>query len=353
MNSKSKSFWNGKKVLITGHTGFKGSWLSIWLKSLGAEVTGISLPPDSSPSLYSSIDTIVDNSFIVDITNYKFFSECIMNSDIEIVFHMAAQALVLPGYENPVETFETNLQGTVNVLNSLRSLKSLKCIIAVTTDKVYLNDKTLYPYRESDTLGGYDPYSASKACAELAIECYRKSFFNEKGVAISSVRAGNVIGGGDWSKCRLIPDMMKAWENNKSVNIRSPYAIRPWQHVLEPLYGYMELARQMWIDPSIAGSFNFGPNASDVKTVKEVVLMAKNKFIDAGVQFNDKDVSNHESIWLSLDNSKSRKILNIEPKFDFRTTIDITVDWYKKYYSGGDAYEMCINDIHLFESNKN
>jgi len=343
--------YKNKKVLITGHTGFKGSWLSIWLNKIGANVIGYALDPVNKKdnfSLSGISNKIVD--IRGDIRDKEKLAKVFEKEKPEIVFHMAAQALVIEGYNDPVYTYETNLLGTVNVLECIRMSKSVHTAIFITTDKVYENKEWVWPYRETDTLGGYDPYSSSKGASELIISSYRNSFFNKNKYevhkkSIASVRAGNVIGGGDWSKNRLIPDCIKSIEKNKVIEIRSPRSIRPWQHVLEPLFGYLLLGIKMMEEPLKYGeSWNFGPENEDSHNVGAIV----SKLIDLYGQGEWNDISNpndlHEAKNLTLDITKSKSILNWKPILDIDETLRYTIDWYKNYMSI-DVHELCMNQI--------
>ena len=269
MNGRTQlgeGFFRGKKVLLTGHTGFKGSWLVLWLHRLGARVAGVSLPPNTLPNLFSlvGIEDLCE-SHLCDIRDCAALNAVIRQIEPEIVFHLAAQPLVRASYLDPVETIATNVMGTAHVLDALRGLESTRVAVMVTTDKVYREKQPPRPYRENDALGGHDPYSASKAASEIVIGSYRSAFLAEQGVAIASARAGNVIGGGDWSADRLIPDAVRAWQKGQTLEVRRPDAIRPWQHVLEPLAGYLTLAEKIWRQPALAGAYNFGPESLGVK----------------------------------------------------------------------------------------
>ena len=273
MSSLSTSFWRNKRVLITGNTGFKGSWLSLWLHTLGAEVTGYSLPPESSPALYDELsDAILIETHFSDIRNHGDLSSVIQIFKPEIIFHMAAQALVKKGYSNPLETFEVNVMGTANLMDAAQKSPHLKAVVSVTSDKCYENQEWIWGYKESDRLGGYDPYSNSKACAELITQSFRDCFYNDASVGVATARAGNVIGGGDWANDRLVPDFFKAIANKEILKIRNPNAIRPWQYVLEPLRGYMALAEALYNNPKkFSGPWNFGPRPEDAKPVSWLI----------------------------------------------------------------------------------
>ncbi len=331
-------FYKNKKILVTGHTGFKGAWLIIWLKELGADIVGYSLDPPYENGLYnlSGIsDSIIDHR--EDLRDFPKLLEVFKKEKPEIVFHLGAQALVIDGYNSPLETFQTNTMGTANVLEAIRLTDTVKTAIMVTTDKVYENKEWIWPYREEETIGGYDPYSASKGACELIISSYRNSFFNtnkhaEHGKAIASVRAGNVIGGGDWCDNRIVPDCIKSMEKNKEIEVRSPNAVRPWQHVLEPIGGYLYLGAKMIKDPiSYSQAWNFGPENENIITVSELVT----KLIKSYGKGHWKDTSNsrnlHEATLLSLDINKAKTNLNWNPVLGIDATIEYTIEWYKNY----------------------
>lgn len=348
-------FYKGKKVLVTGHTGFKGSWLSIWLHSLGAEVVGLGLDPYSERDNYvlSGIGRKIKADLRVDIRDEAALRAVFEQYRPDIVFHLAAQPLVRLSYEIPVETYQTNVMGTIHVMEAIRHCPSVKVGVMITTDKCYENKEQVWGYREDEPLGGYDPYSSSKGAAEIAISSWRRSFFNPSkfarhGKGIASVRAGNVIGGGDWAKDRIIPDCIRALEAGQAIGIRSPKAIRPWQHVLEPLSGYMLLAKKMWEEPArYDEAWNFGPDAGSIVPVWDVAGMV----IDAYGSGERKDLSDpdalHEANLLMLDISKARFRLGWNPRLDIRQSIDLTVDWYKRYRQG-DVYELCLDEISLY-----
>lgn len=337
-----KSTFIDKNVLITGHTGFKGSWLSFWLKKLGANVIGYALEPPTKPNMFKvlKLDEEID-SIIGDIRDIKKLQEVFQKYQPQFVFHMAAQSLVRDSYLNPKYTYEVNVMGTVNVFEAVRNTESVHVVLNITSDKCYENKEWIWGYRENDPLGGYDPYSSSKACAELATTAYRNSFFNphvsnKHKVSLSSVRAGNVIGGGDWAKDRLIPDCIKALVKNLNIHIRSPSAIRPWQHVLEPLRGYLLLAAKMYENgKKYNGAWNFGPNEEDIFSVKEIV----ENIIKYWGNGSWKDVSQktnealHETKYLKLDCNKARQILGWEPMLNINKAIELTILWYKNFYN--------------------
>lgn len=346
-----REFWQGRRVLVTGHTGFKGAWLAIWLESLGARVTGISLPPQTSPSLFdlAQLASRMESHFL-DIRDHGGLRERLASSQPEIVFHLAAQALVRRGYRQPQETFAVNVQGTVNLLDAVRTSGSVRTVVAVTTDKVYRNLETPLPYRETDTLGGHDPYSASKAAAEAAIACYRSSFLAEAGIAVASARAGNVIGGGDWSEDRLIPDAVRAWSSGQALTIRRPGAVRPWQHVLEPLLGYIRLAECAWKDPNLADAYNFGPNTHEAATVRSIVTLARRAYGKGDVVWGDGSEGPHEAGWLALEVAKARQDLGVVPRWTVAESVERTLRWYRDGSEGLAAADLCFRDIAEFEA---
>ena len=346
----TESFWRGKRVLITGHSGFKGAWLTLWLQRLGAEVTGVSLPPATDPNLFSllQLDERCSSHFS-DIRDLDGLRVRFKASAPQIVFHLAAQPLVRASYREPVETFATNVQGTVNVLQALRDTPSVKTAVMVTTDKVYRNHEWIWPYRENDELGGHDPYSASKAAAEIVIASYRDSFLREAGLGVASARAGNVIGGGDWSEDRLIPDAIRAWQADATLQIRRPQAIRPWQHVLEPLHGYLLLAQRLHADSTLAGAYNFGPLTNEADTVRSVVERAQTLYGCGDTRFGDGDGGPYEAGWLALEVAKARETLGYEPRWSLHESIRRTVEWYRSLAEGAWAHELCLADIRDFE----
>jgi CDP-glucose 4,6-dehydratase len=345
------TFWQGKTVLLTGHTGFKGAWLALWLHQLGAKVVGLSLPPATQPNLFrlARIDKLIDSRY-VDIRDAAAVAAQVRGARPDIVFHLAAQALVQPSYRDPLTTFATNVQGTANVLDALRAPMTARVAVAVTTDKVYHNLEHAYPYRETDALGGHDPYSASKAASELVIASYRDSFLTNEGVAIASARAGNVIGGGDWSQDRLIPDAVRAWSSGEPLVIRSPQAVRPWQHVLEPLAGYLQLAELLWAQPGLAGAYNFGPHTSEAAPVREVVELAQKSFGRGEVTFGDGDSWPHEAGWLALETAKVRNVLGVSPRWSLAQAVQRSMAWYRWQIEGHDARDLCITDVGDFEA---
>lgn len=350
-DSPSPDFWRDKRVLLTGHTGFKGAWMAFWLHRLGARVTGVSLLPHTAPSLFelAGIGVITDSHF-VDIRDANAVAKVVKLANPEIVFHLAAQALVLAGYRYPLESFATNVQGTAHVLDALRQLDSVRAVVAVTTDKVYKNLEHPFPYRETDALGGYDPYSASKAAAEIVISSYRDSYLSNQGVAVASARAGNVIGGGDWSADRLVPDAMRAWGADQPLHIRNPQSIRPWQHVLEPLAGYLTLAQKMWAVPALEGAYNFGPPTHEAATVRTVVQLAQNEYGKGQVTWGANDTGPHEASWLALEIAKARTMLGVTSRWSLYESVRRTIQWYQLQKQGVSAHKLCEDDLIAYES---
>lgn len=346
------AFWKDKKVFITGHTGFKGSWLCLWLHSLGTKVTGYALNPPTEPSLFKlcKIDELV-NSNIADIRDAEDLKKAMRTAAPEIVIHMAAQPLVRDSYKNPVETYEINVMGTVNLFEAVRDCKTVKVVVNVTTDKCYENREWVWSYRENEPLGGYDPYSNSKACSELVTAAYRTSFFNLKDysnhdVAVASARAGNVIGGGDWATDRLVPDCIKGILKGEKIRVRNPHAIRPWQHVLEPLSGYLTLAMKLYADgPNYSEAWNFGPDDSDAKPVEWIVQKMCSKWGRNAMYEIDKGAHPHEAHYLKLDCSKAKAELGWHPKWDLEKAIDSIIEWTAAYRDGKDLREVCFKQI--------
>lgn len=340
------AFWQGKRVMITGHTGFKGTWLALWLQQLGAVVSGISLAPATSPNLFELTELNQRiTSHIQDIRDAGALASIAKQRQPQIVFHLAAQPLVRASYRDPLETFSTNIQGTANLLDALRELPSIKVVVAITTDKVYRNREQTFPYREDDHLGGHDPYSASKAAAELVIASYRDAFLAGQGVAVASARAGNVIGGGDWSEDRLIPDAVRAWSNNQPLQVRRPEATRPWQHVLEPLNGYLRLAEQLWQQPELADAYNFGPHTHEAASVREVIMNARDAFHRGEIRWGDGTQGPHEAGWLALEIAKARHRLAVHPRWSLQESIHRTLHWYRRQAEGEPALQLCRQDI--------
>jgi CDP-glucose 4,6-dehydratase len=353
----NKTFWGKKRVMITGHTGFKGSWLSLWLQTMGACVTGYSLSPPTRPSLFEAARVAEGMKSVTgDVRDFDHVTAVISEHKPEIIIHMAAQSLVRYSYKNPLETYTTNVIGTVNVLEAVRVTPGVKVVIIVTSDKCYENKEWLWGYRENDRIGGYDPYSSSKGCAELVTAAYRSSYFPEKkygvhGVAVASVRAGNVIGGGDWSDDRLVPDIVKAFKENRPVIIRNPQSIRPWQYVLEPLHGYLCLSERLWErGQDFSEGWNFGPNDEGMKTVSWIAdRLAKLWGGNARWEMDSGLLHPHEANLLKLDCSKARNILCWKPKLSLSSALEWIVEWYRNYYAGKDMRKHSHTEISHFE----
>ncbi|MDO9406414.1 MAG: CDP-glucose 4,6-dehydratase [Polaromonas sp.] len=344
-------FWHGRRVLLTGHTGFKGAWLALWLNRLGARVVGISLPPSTQPNLFDATGLAAHlEHHVCDIRDAGALANTVRQSRPEVVFHLAAQALVRQGYRTPVETFSTNVMGTAHLLDALRGLDSVRAVVAVTTDKVYRNLEWPYPYREDDALGGHDPYSASKAASELVIASYRASWLEAQQVAVASARAGNVIGGGDWSDDRLIPDAVRAWAACQTLQVRRPQAIRPWQHVLEPICAYLRLAEQLWARPVLAGAYNFGPRTDDAATVGEVIRLAQGAWGGGDVVWGDGTEGPHEAGWLALEIAKARTALGVQPRWALQEAVARSLAWYVQHGRGASALDLCEADIAAYET---
>lgn len=349
-------FWKNKRVFLTGHTGFKGGWLSLWLKSLGSIVKGYALEPDTEPNLFSVANISEEmKSVIADVRELDTLRTNMQSFAPDILIHMAAQPLVRYSYDEPVETFSTNVMGTVNVLESARNCPSLKAIVNVTTDKCYENKEWVWGYREDEPMGGHDPYSSSKACAELVTSAYQRSFFNiEWSPSLASVRAGNVIGGGDWADDRLIPDILRAFEKNNPVIIRNPLSTRPWQHVLEPLSGYLVLAQHLYEQGhEYDEGWNFGPNDTDVKPVSWILDEMVNIWgQDAQWEIDDKNHP-HEAGYLKLDCSKARARLAWQPTWNLSKTLNKIVCWQKAWQQGADMKVHCYNEIQEYTKDMN
>lgn len=345
--------YKGKTVLVTGHTGFKGSWLSIWLTMLGAKVVGFALEPYSERDNYraSHLEEHLHADIKGDIRNYDELAAAVAEYQPEIVFHLAAQALVRTAYEEPKYTYETNLMGSLNVLEAVREFDCIKTVVMITSDKCYENVEQIWGYKETDRMGGYDPYSSSKGCAELMISSYRNSYFNpadydRHGKAIASVRAGNVIGGGDWSDNRLIPDCIRSLESGIPIEIRSPQATRPWEHVLEPLSGYLRVGQKLIEEPiKYAQAFNFGPKIECNKTVWDVVSYLVDYYGQGEVIDASEGEKVHENTLLSLDVTKAFKMLDWEAKLTFTEAIEYTVDWYKEALRTDDMFDFSVKQI--------
>lgn len=344
-------FWNNRRVLITGHTGFKGAWLTLWLEKMGAIVSGIALEPITSPNLFSLIKPNIQNH-ICDIRHFQNIQKIIQDFQPEIILHMAAQPLVRYSYHNPIETYETNVMGTVHVLEAAKTCDSVKAIVNVTTDKCYENKEWVWGYRENEPMGGFDPYSNSKGCSELVTSAYRNSFYKKLNKGLASARAGNVIGGGDWSEDRLIADIMKSIVAEKPVIIRNPSAIRPWQHVLEPLSGYLLLAEKLFHEPKrYAEGWNFGPNDHDTATVEDVVeaIFKQWQLPSAGWCVEEDSNALHEAHFLKLDISKAKMQLGWRPRLTLAKTIAWICDWYQAWINQEDMGAFTLKQIDEFE----
>lgn len=355
----NQAFWCGKRVFLTGHTGFKGSWLSLWLQSMGAEVTGYALSPPTNPSLYELANVGAGMySVIGDVRDLNSLKREIQKASPEIVIHMAAQSLVRYSYDNPVETYSTNVMGSVHLLEAVRNTRGVKAVVNVTSDKCYENREWLWGYRENEAIGGYDPYSNSKGCAELVTAAYRSSFFNSEqynqhGVAVASARAGNVIGGGDWSGDRLIPDFIRAIVAGETVVIRSPKAIRPWQHVLEPLSGYLLLAEKLYTQGNrYSEAWNFGPSDNDAKSVEWIINQLVTHWGNGASFKVDSSAANlHEANFLKLDCNKARMSLGWQPQWNATETIERICAWHKAHLNAEDINLYTLNEIKQYQAN--
>lgn len=342
----SPRFWQGKRVFVTGHTGFKGSWLALWLQQMGAVVKGYALTPPTQPSLFevANVSNGMDSE-IGDIRNLDQLKASMLAFNPDILIHMAAQPLVRLSYREPLETYDINVMGTAKVLEASRSCPNVKAIVSVTTDKCYENKEWVWGYREDEPMGGYDPYSSSKGCAELVTSAYRRSFLAESGVGLASARAGNVIGGGDWAEDRLIPDILRAFEKGQPVIIRNPASTRPWQHVLEPLSGYLVLAQALYDQPTAyAEGWNFGPFDEDAKPVSWILDQMVSKWQGARWQL-DAAAHPHEAGYLKLDISKAKARLHWQPTWRLGHTLDLIVDWHQAWLAGADMQQRCLAEI--------
>lgn len=352
MESVNSEFWRGKRVFLTGHTGFKGSWLSLWLQSMGAELFGLALDPPTRPSLYEAVRIGEGmSSKICDVRDYDAVHGAMQTFKPDIVIHMAAQPLVRYSYHAPVETYATNVMGTVNLLEAARQVGTMGAIINVTTDKCYENKEWVWGYREDEPMGGHDPYSNSKGCSELVTRAYRRSFLQEMGISLASARAGNVIGGGDWAEDRLVPDILRAFGQNEAVVVRNPLATRPWQHVLEPLSGYLILAERSFNErQEFAQGWNFGPHDDDVCNVQWIVdHMVQAWGNGASWKLEEADQP-HEANYLKLDISKARTKLGWSPRWDLSTTLDQIIDWHQSWVEEGDIQAKCLQQINQYNS---
>lgn len=352
-------FWKGRRVFLTGHTGFKGSWLSLWLQELGAELTGYALGPPTNPSLFEEARVSEGMTSIAgDVCDPDVLGPAMAEAKPEVIIHMAAQSLVRQSYVEPLQTYRTNVLGTASVLEAARGLPGLRAIINVTTDKCYENREWLWPYRENDALGGYDPYSSSKACSEIVTAAYRSSFFNEgdyaeHGVALATVRAGNVIGGGDWARDRLIPDILSAFDAGNPVRIRQPDAIRPWQHVLEPLFGYLTLAERLYEDgPRYGCAWNFGPLEEDARSVAWIVKTMAEIWGEGASWEVDSGRHLHEATYLKLDISRARAELNWLPAMNLGGALEMVVEWARARRDKKDLRQFSVEQIRRYQAPK-
>ena len=353
----SPSFWKYKRVLVTGHTGFKGGWLATWLKKLGAQVVGLSLDPPTVPSLFTAA-RVADGmiSKIGDIRNEDLVHRVLIEEKADIIFHLAAQPLVRLSYTHPVETFATNIMGTVHVLEAARRCPTVRAVVVITSDKCYENNEWVWGYRENDRMGGRDPYSCSKGCAELLTTAYQRSFRETSSDAshcpvFASVRAGNVIGGGDWGEDRLVPDSMKAIMDGRPVAVRNPAAVRPWQFVLEPLYGYLLLAERLFQEgDAYAGGWNFGPSGEDTRPVSWVVEMITRRWGETARWEHTPNCDFHEALHLRLDCTKARVLLGWSPRLDLSQALDWTIEWYRAFHEHQDMQHLTVDQISRYES---
>jgi CDP-glucose 4,6-dehydratase len=346
----TSAFWNGKRVLLTGHTGFKGAWLSLYLQLLGAKVTGLALAPDQNPNLFevAGADTGM-RSIIGDIRDLPAVERAVAETEPDIVIHMAAQALVRRGYREPVETYATNVLGTVHVLDAVRRLSKARACLVVTSDKCYENREWIWPYRENEPMGGRDPYSNSKGCAELVVSAYRASYFAQAGMGLASARAGNVIGGGDWSEDRLVPDLIRGFIDQKPTMIRQPNAVRPWQHVLEAIHGYLTLAERLWHDPvAFADGWNFGPGDAGAVPVHIIADSLVAKWGDGAMWTRDSEAGVHEAHLLKLDSTKARTLLRWQPKLGIEEALDWIVRWHRAHSERGNMREFTLHQIERY-----
>ncbi len=332
------SFWSGRRVLLTGHTGFKGGWLALWLRELGADLRGFALPAETTPAMWDvvQLQQTIEGDF-ADIRDSSALASAMRHFQPEIVLHLAAQPLVRESYRAPVETYATNIMGTVNLLEAVRATPSVRAVLVVTTDKCYENSEWLWPYREQDRLGGFDPYSSSKACVELICASYRDAFLRDADVALATARAGNVLGGGDWSSERLLPDVFRAWQEGREVVLRYPGATRPWQHVLDPLMGYLQLAQALVVDSERhSEAWNFGPDSAGLATVGEVVRRLAEHWPGEALWSVSGDAQPHEAGLLALDSSKARHLLGWVPRWSLDTALKHTLDWHLAWRGGND-----------------
>jgi CDP-glucose 4,6-dehydratase len=348
LTNPSRSFWESKSVFVTGHTGFKGGWLSLFLKFLGAKVHGYSLAPITDPSFFelTSLEQKIDSSDLADVCNLDVLRDALRRANPDVILHLAAQPLVRRSYADPIQTYQTNVLGTVNLLHAARECRRLKSVVVVTSDKCYENYAWPWGYRETDTLGGHDPYSSSKACQELIVAGFRSSYLAGLGISVATARAGNVIGGGDWSEDRLIPDAIRAHAKRESLVIRNPGATRPWQHVLEPVSAYLLLAQRLYSDGDLSSAWNFGPFDQDVRTVEQVLTLFS-KGLSGGLdwKFEKPDVDLHEARLLKLDCSKAQAVLDWEPRWRLEEAVRQTCNWYNDVVGGVEASSVTYRQI--------
>lgn len=348
----NRQFWRGKSVFLTGYTGFKGSWLAIWLADMGAEVHGYALSPPTEPNMFSvaNMRERLATSTIADIRDPESLGQAMHRAQPDIVLHLAAQPLVRHSYVAPVETYAVNVMGTVNLLEAVRQATSVKAVVNVTTDKCYENREWVWPYREIEAMGGFDPYSSSKACSELVTAAYRRSFLESKGIHLASARAGNVIGGGDWAQDRLVPDFLRALDAGKILTIRSPLAMRPWQHVLEPLAGYLMLAEKLVAEgEGFAEAWNFGPEDADARPVRWIVDYLCSQVAGASWK-SDTEPQPHEANMLKLDSSKAKAQLGWRPRWNLKTALSMTLAWHQDWKEGADMAAASVRQIRAYEA---
>ena len=348
----NRVFWKDKSVFLTGHTGFKGGWLTLWLNDMGAKVHGFSLGAPTTPNLFTAVnvESQMASSTIGDIRNAEHLQTAMQMASPDIVIHMAAQPLVRASYVDPVETYATNVMGTVHLFEAIRKKPTVKAVVNITTDKCYENREWVWPYRENEAMGGHDPYSNSKGCAELVTSAYRRSFLDEAGVQLASVRAGNVIGGGDWADDRLIPDFLRALDANQTLIIRSPKAIRPWQHVLEPLSGYIQLAEKLYTEGAVyAEGWNFGPDDADSQPVEWIVNQLCSQVPGANWQL-DQNPQPHEANTLKLDSTKAKTLLGWKPRWNLANALNKTLEWHNEWKAGSDMAAISLQQIDEYET---